>query len=111
MDLTNKLKVARIASAGDGAERGTPENPVRIVQRRGVRNIEHFRAKLKAYTLADPKCFSNHQIRLLQARTAYWIPRARTDDELRSSGKGRHVEVLRNNPIRELVRIADSIGP
>src|SRR5947209_6846755 len=109
MDLPDEFEIARIASAGNGTEGGTPENPVRIVQRRRIRDIKRLRPKLEAQPFRDAKCLPDHQVGVLQTRPPHRVPRAVSDYELRSRRKRSRVEVLRHAAPCKAVRIGDAI--
>src|SRR5882724_7930744 len=83
VDLAGEFEDAGIARAGNRTERRASKNSVGIVQRRGVRDVEHFRAKFHIHPLRNAKCLAQHQIGILKSRPANWIARTASDYKLR----------------------------
>src|SRR5262249_5778125 len=85
--------------------------PVRIEERRRIRYVEALRPKLKSDPFVDAERLADHQICVLQSGSTNGIPRTTADGERARGAEGGGVEELRCARIREIVRIADPVGP
>jgi hypothetical protein len=65
VSLQCKLKISWVARAYNSAKGRGAETSARIIEWRGVGDIENLRTKLQARAFRDPKRLSQHQIRIL----------------------------------------------
>src|SRR5277367_154713 len=65
LELARELENPRVSSARNSSECGRSEHPVRVVQGRGIGNVECLRAKLDPEALRNSKCLSEHEIGIL----------------------------------------------
>src|SRR4051794_36780305 len=111
MHLADEFKNTRIPRAGDGSEGGATEAPIRIIQRRRIRDIECLRSNLETPALGNSKRLADHQVGRLEARPPNWITRTVPDHELCCRRERCSIEVPGNAPPREVVGIVSPIRP
>src|SRR5215831_19234574 len=91
-DLRRKLDLARIELAEDAAKVRLIDNPADQVEVRMIRQIEEFRAKLRADALRNVELSRDREIEVRQPWPDHSVPAQRAELERGRSHKRRRVE-------------------
>src|SRR5579864_2657840 len=109
MYLRGELEVPWVPCARNRAEGRRPETAAGIVQWRCVRQVEYLGSKFEIYFFSDSERFPQHQVRVLQGRSAHRGARTCPNGKLRRCRERRPVEPLRDRAICEIVGIANPV--
>src|SRR6266542_132757 len=112
VELQSELNHARISGRCDCAEGRITHHPVRVPERRRVRQIENLRAEFEVYDLAEIRSLDKCDVRRAVTWAAHRVARGVPDRKLWRDREGRRVEPTAGRPlIRGQIRVAKYIRP